>query len=123
MKMLVIGISPAANLSLIRALQRLGHTVLEAQTEEKAKDMVEQERPEFVFLDVTGLDGKSIVRHLRRPGSAGSAIPLVVCTANDSDPEAEKAFKAGADVLLTRPAELADEELGNVISRAREGWE
>jgi two-component system KDP operon response regulator KdpE len=87
---------------------RLGFTlqwreidVLEAGTAEKALDVVEQEHPDIVLLDVglPGVDGFEALRQIR----AFSDVPVVMLTARDDAMDKVKGLELGADDYVTKP--------------------
>jgi two-component system KDP operon response regulator KdpE len=87
---------------------RLGFTlqwreveVLGAGTGEAALDLVEQQRPDIVLLDVglPGDDGFAVLRALR----AFSDVPVVMLTARDDAMDKVKGLELGADDYVTKP--------------------
>ncbi len=87
---------------------RLGFTlqwreidVLGATTGEAALDLVEQEHPDVVLLDVglPDIDGFEVLRQIR----AFSDVPVLMLTARDDAMDKVKGLELGADDYVTKP--------------------
>jgi two-component system KDP operon response regulator KdpE len=87
---------------------RLGFTlqwreveVLGADGGERGLDLVEQEKPDLVLLDVglPDLDGYEVLRQIR----AFSDVPVVMLTARDDTLDLVKGLELGADDYVTKP--------------------
>ena len=87
---------------------RLGFTlqwreidVLGASTGEAALDVVEQEHPDVVLLDVglPDIDGFEVLRQIR----AFSDVPVLMLTARDDAMDKVKGLELGADDYVTKP--------------------
>jgi two-component system, OmpR family, KDP operon response regulator KdpE len=87
---------------------RLGFTlqwreveVLGAGAGEQGLDMVEQELPDLVLLDVglPDIDGYEVLRQIR----AFSDVPVVMLTARDGTLDLVKGLELGADDYVTKP--------------------
>ena len=103
MKILVIDDAP----DVIESV-RLGFTlqwreveVLGAEAGERGLDLVEQEKPDLVLLDVglPDLDGYEVLRQIR----AFSDVPVVMLTARDDTLDLVKGLELGADDYVTKP--------------------
>jgi two-component system KDP operon response regulator KdpE len=103
MKILVVDDEP----DLIESV-RLGFTlqwrevdVLGAGSGEAGLDVVEQERPDIVLLDVglPDIDGFEVLRQIR----AFSDVPVVMLTARDDSMDKVKGLELGADDYVTKP--------------------
>lgn len=87
---------------LVRArLQADGYTVVTAASGTEALEVLEDQRPDLVILDVMmpGVDGFETLRRIR----ASSQIPVVFLTARTADADRLKGFHGGADDYLTKP--------------------
>ncbi len=75
--------------------------VLGAAEGEAALDVVEQEHPDIVLLDVglPGIDGFEVLRQIR----AFSDVPVVMLTARDDAMDKVKGLELGADDYVTKP--------------------
>ena len=103
MKILVIDDEP----DLIESV-RLGFTlqwrevdVLGASSGETGLDLIEQEYPDIVLLDVglPDIDGFEVLRQIR----AFSDVPVVMLTARDDSMDKVKGLELGADDYVTKP--------------------
>jgi len=89
------------------ALRFKGYTVLEAEDGPATLAAVERERPHLVLLDIVmpGLDGFEVCRRLKAD-PATRPIPVVLITAMDDRTLQRRAFDAGAEMALQKPAEI-----------------
>ena len=103
MKILVVDDEP----DLIESV-RLGFTlqwrevdVLGAGSGEAGLDVIEQEQPDIVLLDVglPDIDGFEVLRQVR----AFSDVPVVMLTARDDSMDKVKGLELGADDYVTKP--------------------
>ena len=87
-------------------LQRQGYTILTANNGQQAINMVVEEQPDLILLDVMmpGMDGYEVTRHLR--GDPNTAdIPIIMFTAKTQLDDKVTGFEAGADDYLTKPTQ------------------
>jgi diguanylate cyclase (GGDEF)-like protein len=85
-------------------LNRAGFNVIEAEDGQKALDVMRQELPDLVLMDVSMpvMDGFSACAELRKlPG--GGRVPVVMMTGLDDVQSIERAFEVGATDFLTKP--------------------
>lgn len=75
--------------------------VVSADNGEKALELVEREKPDFVLLDVVlpGMDGFQICQEVRQ----FSDVPIVMLTARDSEVDKVRGLEMGADDYITKP--------------------
>jgi two-component system KDP operon response regulator KdpE len=75
--------------------------VIGAYDGETALDLIEQERPDFVLLDIAmpGMDGFEVLKELR----AFSDVPVIMLTAKDDVIDKVKGLELGADDYVTKP--------------------
>lgn len=75
--------------------------VIGADNGEAALDLVEQEQPDVVLLDIAmpGMDGFAVLRELR----AFSDVPVIMLTARDDVLDKVKGLELGADDYVTKP--------------------
>lgn len=87
---------------------RLGFTlqwrevdVVSASAGESGLDLVEQEQPDLVLLDIglPDIDGYEVLRQIR----AFSDVPVVMLTARDDTMDLVKGLELGADDYVTKP--------------------
>ncbi|NUS55532.1 MAG: response regulator transcription factor [Streptomycetaceae bacterium] len=87
--------------ALIRALTERGHTVTSTPSGLAALQMVLDERPDLVVLDLglPDVDGQQVLRMLR----SVSAVPVIVATARDGEQAIVDALDLGADDFVHKP--------------------
>ncbi|MEZ5379598.1 MAG: response regulator transcription factor [Acidimicrobiales bacterium] len=87
--------------SLRLAMRDEGYDVLEAPSAEAALDVMADERPELLLVDVMlpGMSGLDLIRRVRRT----SAIPIVIVTARDDSHDVVAGLECGADDYVTKP--------------------
>jgi two-component system KDP operon response regulator KdpE len=75
--------------------------VIGADNGETALDLVEQERPDVVLLDIAmpGMNGFEVLREIR----AFSDVPVIMLTARDDVLDKVKGLELGADDYVTKP--------------------
>ena len=87
-----------------------------------ALEQIDVIKPHLVLtdLDMPGLDGSEVCRRLKQ--SPSHALPVIILTANDADPQRIKGLREGADDYVNKGASM--EELGarveTVLRRTRE---
>jgi DNA-binding response OmpR family regulator len=91
-------------------LELEGFTVNEAETGTEALEILQEQRPDLIILDIMlpGLDGFSITRSLRNPANhtslrVDSDIPIVMLTARTNEMDRIAGFELGADDYVTKP--------------------
>jgi two-component system KDP operon response regulator KdpE len=91
-----------------------GYDVRQAPSGEEALRLWELGRPDLVLLDLglPGIDGLSVVRHVRREATT----PIIILSARDQERDKVPALDAGADDYLTKPFGMA--ELGARVRAA-----
>ncbi len=75
--------------------------IIGADGGEKALDLIEEEHPDLVLLDVAmpGIDGFETLRRIR----AFSDVPVIMLTARDGVLDTVKGLELGADDYVTKP--------------------
>ncbi|HXJ88320.1 MAG TPA: response regulator, partial [Candidatus Binatia bacterium] len=89
---------------LRRALEKRHWKVYEASDGERAVQLAESQTPDLAIVDLRlpGMPGIEIVQRLR---GLSEATTIIVLTGYGSIPVALSAMRAGADDLLTKPAD------------------
>jgi two-component system cell cycle response regulator DivK len=98
-----------ASRELIRAiLKTVRCDIIEATHGQEALDLMQKERPDLVLLDVDmpGLDGLTVVKHMREDTSLAD-LPVVAVTAFAMEGDREKGMAAGFTAYLTKPVRAA----------------
>lgn len=82
-------------------LRQAGFRVLQAADGERGLELVQQQQPSLVILDIglPGIDGLEVCRRLR----ATSAIPVLFLTARDGEIDRIVGLELGADDYVTKP--------------------
>src|SRR5258705_4028150 len=98
---LVVDDEPIVREVVVRYLEREGHTTLEADDGDRARELVERRRPSLVVLDVMlpGIDGLELCRWIR----SRSQVPIVMLTARGEEADRIVGLELGADDYLTKP--------------------
>lgn len=107
-KVLVVDDNRASR-DLIRAiLKPVRCNVIEASQGQQALDLIQQERPDLVLLDVDmpGLDGITVVKRIRQ-NTALAGLPVVAVTAFAMESDRERCMAAGFTAYLTKPVRAA----------------
>jgi len=106
-RILVVDDDRAVRESLRRSLSFNGYSVELAQDGVEALEMIANDRPDALVLDVMmpRLDGLEVCRRLR---STGDDLPILVLTARDSVSERVAGLDAGADDYLPKPFALEE---------------
>jgi DNA-binding response OmpR family regulator len=98
---LVVDDEPIVREVVVRYLEREGHTTLEADHGDRARELVEQRSPDLVVLDVMlpGTDGLELCRWIR----ARSELPVILLTARGEEADRIVGLELGADDYVTKP--------------------
>jgi two-component system, cell cycle response regulator DivK len=105
MKRILIAEDNAVNRELLRELlEILGCSVTEACNGQEALEMMEQEQPDLLLLDISMpvLDGFATVRKIRENPKL-SALPVLAVTAYAMRGDEEKILNSGFDGYLSKP--------------------
>jgi len=106
-RVLVVDDDPQLREALTRALQLDDYTVSTASNGVKALEMVTQDRPDVMVLDVMMpyVGGLDVCRTLR---GRKDRLPILVLTARDEVGDRVAGLDAGADDYLTKPFALEE---------------
>jgi len=97
--------------ALHRALKAHGYAVLTASSGEEAVQLVAEEHPDLLLLDLLlpGMSGLEVCREVR----AGSNVPIIVLSVKDAERDKVEALDLGADDYVAKPFGI-DEVLARV---------
>ena len=98
------------SLELMREiLETSGHRVMEAVDGRDALDLVHQNRPDLVFLDLQMpvMDGFRVIQELRKDVRF-RRLPVVAVTASAMLGDRERAIAAGFDSYIAKPINLGE---------------
>lgn len=107
-KVLIVDDNQASR-DLIRAiLKSVRCDIIEASHGRQGLDLVRQERPDLVLLDIDmpEMDGLTVVRQIRQD-TAFANLPVVAVTAFAMEGDREKALEAGFTAYVTKPVRAA----------------
>ena len=98
---LVVEDDPAIADLLDLYLRQAGFRVLQAPTGERGLELVAQQRPVLVVLDIglPGIDGLEVCRRIR----ADSSLPILFLTARDGEIDRVLGLELGADDYVVKP--------------------
>ena len=101
---------------LSRYLQKAGYSVISAKSSEEAQEKLDQNKPDFIFLDVIlpGKSGFEICRELKKNPKT-SQIPIIFCSTKNSDVDKMWGTMLGADAYLSKP--INQEELVGTLKQ------
>lgn len=105
--MLVVDDDSAIRRMIVAALRREGYSFLEAANGRDALDLMHEEHPDVVVLDLMMpiLSGWDVLRE-RAHDAAMRKIPVIIVSAN-RDPEIATAVNAGICAFLPKPFDIA----------------
>jgi DNA-binding response OmpR family regulator len=98
---LVVDDEPTIREIVVTYLKRDGYRTLEAADGDRARELIENERPDLVVLDVMlpGTDGLELCRRIR----SGSHLPVIMLTARGEESDRIVGLELGADDYVTKP--------------------
>lgn len=101
MKILVVDDDPGLRATVVAALERAGHAVLQAANGRAALTLAGTGAPELIVLDIglPEMDGLEVCRRLR----ARSDVPILFLTARDEEVDRVLGLELGADDYVTKP--------------------
>ncbi len=103
-RILVVDDEPFILRSLSFVLRTQGHEVLEAKNGQEAIALIQENKPDLVFLDVMMplMNGYEVCRHIKSdPGL--SDIHVIMLTAKGQESDRVKGLAVGADEYMTKP--------------------
>jgi DNA-binding response OmpR family regulator len=120
-QVLVVDDEPFIMRSLTFVLRRAGFDVLEAHDGEEAVEILREQRPDLIFLDVMmpKKNGYEVLADIRA-NPALQDCRVIMLTAKGQDSDREKGLAMGVDEYMTKPfspmkiVERAREVLGEV---------
>jgi DNA-binding response OmpR family regulator len=112
-KILVIDDSVTFREELRSALLAAGYAVATAESGEEGLRLAASEKPGAVIVDgaLPGIDGATVVRHLRLD-AALRGVPCVLLTASEDRDAEVRALDSGADAFVRK-----EEEIGVILAR------
>jgi diguanylate cyclase (GGDEF)-like protein len=104
MKILVVDDSPTIRAALKGLLDRMGHSVVEAEDGDKAVRLYKADRPGLVLIDVVMpvMDGYEAARRMRE-SLPEEWVPIIFLSSKEADQDLDRAIEAGGDDYLVKP--------------------
>ena len=98
---LVVDDEPIVRDVVVRYLRREGYRTLEAADGDRARELLEQDTPNLVVLDLMlpGMDGLALCRWIR----SRSDLPVIMLTARGEEADRIVGLELGADDYVTKP--------------------
>ncbi len=98
---LVVDDEPIVREVVCSYLEREGYRTLEAADGDRARELVEQDQPTLVVLDLMlpGMDGLELCRWIRNR----SELPVIMLTARGEEADRIVGLELGADDYVTKP--------------------
>lgn len=92
------------NRKLMRDILELRFEVVEAESAEQAAEILQDCRPEVIFMDIQlpGIDGLTFTRQLKQDPTT-SDIPVVAVSAHAMKEDIAKAYEFGCVEYVTKP--------------------
>jgi two-component system alkaline phosphatase synthesis response regulator PhoP len=106
-KILIIEDDPGIQMSITDEFESQGYIVSAANDGEEGLEMVDEQRPDLVILDIMlpKLDGYEICKKLRKEGDN---IPIIMLTVKDTEIDKVLGLEMGADDYVTKPFSLRE---------------
>ena len=105
MKKIMIVEDDPVNIKLIKfMLERKDYLVVVCENGKKALELVEEEMPDLILMDVMmpELDGIEVTRRIKS-NSKTSNIPIIIVSALGQEIEVMKGLESGADSYVVKP--------------------
>ena len=112
---LVVDDTPANLAVLLGMLADEGYEVLAAEDAEEALEILEEDVPDIILLDVMmpGMDGYTLCRHIKKQKQLAD-IPVIFISAKSESQDVVEGFDAGAVDYVSKPFQRAE-----VLARIR----
>lgn len=115
--LLLIEDDDAIRTALELSLSRQGHRVATAATGEDGLNLLREQRPDLIVLDVMlpGIDGFEVCRRIRRTDQ----LPIILLTARSDDIDVVVGLESGADDYVVKPVQgrVLDARIRAVLRR------
>ena len=104
MKILIVDDSPTSRAALRSLLERMNHSVVEADDGKKGLQMYQQDRPGLVLIDVVMpvMDGYEAARRMRATAT-DEWVPIIFLSSKEDDQDLNRAIESGGDDYLVKP--------------------
>lgn len=107
MKILLVDDTQTERLILSAYLEKLGHTIVNAENGHQAIELYKSESPDLVLMDVImpEMDGHEAARCIRADGS--DWVPIIFLSGRVASGDIVAGIEAGGDDYLTKPVDFA----------------
>lgn len=104
MKVLIVDDSPTIRVALRGLVEKMGHSVMEAEDGRRALEIYRQDRPDVVLIDVVMpvMDGYDAAREMRQI-RVDEWVPIIFLSSREADQDLDRAIEAGGDDYLVKP--------------------
>src|SRR5262252_4377742 len=104
MKVLIVDDSATIRAGLRALVEKMGHSVVDAEDGSRALAIYREDRPDLVLIDVVMpvMDGYDAAREMRqiRPDEW---VPIIFLSSKEDDQDLNRAIEAGGDDYLVKP--------------------
>ena len=103
--LLLVEDEPAVQSNNMKILRRRGYSIKQAFTLAQARELISEEPPKGIILDLQLPDGNGLdfLKELRKT----SDIPVLILTAMSTKEDIIRGFETGSDDYLTKPYDLS----------------
>lgn len=102
-----------------------GASMTEAEDGPTGLNLVDERDFRMVLVDLRmpGMDGITVINHIRARADAKAHVPIIVITADTAPDLRERCLAAGADELLFKPVAMDAlfDAMGRILARDAEG--
>jgi diguanylate cyclase (GGDEF)-like protein len=104
MKVLIVDDSPTIRAALRNLVEKMGHSVIEAEDGSKGLKIYGQDGPDLVLIDVVMpvMDGYEAARQMRE-SRPDEWVPIIFLSSKEADQDLDRAIEAGGDDYLVKP--------------------
>ena len=115
---LVVDDSKMARFTLKKQLESRNISVYFAKSGEESIDFLINNHPDVIFMDclMPGINGFEVTQQILS-NSDTSDIPIIMCSAKESDEDKQKAFNSGASGFMTKSS--SSEPLNAILDELR----
>lgn len=109
---MVVEDEPINMMLITEVLGRMGFAVIKATNGKQALDLLQQQDPQLIFMDVNmpEMDGFTTTRLIRQLPEPYSLIPVIALTADAMQGDKEKCIEAGMNDYISKPFKLEEIE-------------
>jgi diguanylate cyclase (GGDEF)-like protein len=104
MKVLIVDDSPTIRAGLRSLVEKMGHSVVDAEDGSRALAIYREDRPDLVLIDVMMpvMDGYDAARQMRE-SRPDEWVPIIFLSSKEADQDLDRAIEAGGDDYLVKP--------------------